>query len=313
MLGLDPARIPEIVDALDGHDDRVPHASRRCGTGERPNGSPTSWSSGWRVIDLHTHILPGIDDGARTLDDALEMARAFVGGRRHHGRGHATCAGRFPDLGRGDAARGRQAAAAARRDGDPSQRSFPEPSSRSTGSREWTKTELRRLSLAGSGRYLLVETPYCGWPVELRRAASRPADRRLHAGARPSGAQSVEVQATPALLAPLVRGGTLVQVTAASLDGRLGSASRRRAFHLDRSRDSRTWSRVTPTRPTCVRQGCGQRSMRSEDPALADWLVRRRSSSTRRRSAAPPPRPGRASPGGAPIWGVIGRHGQHVS
>ena len=30
------------------------------------------------MIDLHTHILPGIDDGARTLDDALEMARAFV-------------------------------------------------------------------------------------------------------------------------------------------------------------------------------------------------------------------------------------------
>ena len=30
------------------------------------------------MIDLHTHILPGIDDGARTLDDALDMARAFV-------------------------------------------------------------------------------------------------------------------------------------------------------------------------------------------------------------------------------------------
>jgi protein-tyrosine phosphatase len=30
------------------------------------------------VIDLHTQILPGLDDGARTLEDALEMARAFV-------------------------------------------------------------------------------------------------------------------------------------------------------------------------------------------------------------------------------------------
>ena len=27
--------------------------------------------------------------------------------------------------------------------------------------------ELRRLTLAGSGRYVLVETPYYGWPVEL--------------------------------------------------------------------------------------------------------------------------------------------------
>jgi protein-tyrosine phosphatase len=30
------------------------------------------------VIDLHAHILPGIDDGPRTLEDALEMARLAV-------------------------------------------------------------------------------------------------------------------------------------------------------------------------------------------------------------------------------------------
>ena len=30
------------------------------------------------MIDLHTHILPGLDDGARTVEDALAMARTFV-------------------------------------------------------------------------------------------------------------------------------------------------------------------------------------------------------------------------------------------
>jgi len=30
------------------------------------------------MIDLHTHILPGIDDGAKTLEIALEMARIAV-------------------------------------------------------------------------------------------------------------------------------------------------------------------------------------------------------------------------------------------
>lgn len=30
------------------------------------------------MIDLHSHILPGLDDGARSLDDALGMARAAV-------------------------------------------------------------------------------------------------------------------------------------------------------------------------------------------------------------------------------------------
>jgi protein-tyrosine phosphatase len=28
------------------------------------------------VIDLHCHFLPGIDDGAQTLDEAIELARA---------------------------------------------------------------------------------------------------------------------------------------------------------------------------------------------------------------------------------------------
>jgi len=29
-------------------------------------------------VDLHCHLLPGVDDGARSVDDALEMARALV-------------------------------------------------------------------------------------------------------------------------------------------------------------------------------------------------------------------------------------------
>ena len=31
------------------------------------------------MIDIHCHLLPGIDDGAKTLADALDMARAAVG------------------------------------------------------------------------------------------------------------------------------------------------------------------------------------------------------------------------------------------
>src|SRR5213080_4939527 len=31
-----------------------------------------------RVIDLHTHILPGLDDGARTLEESVAMARSAV-------------------------------------------------------------------------------------------------------------------------------------------------------------------------------------------------------------------------------------------
>src|SRR5437762_3530080 len=30
------------------------------------------------MIDLHSHILPGLDDGARSFDDSLEIAQAAV-------------------------------------------------------------------------------------------------------------------------------------------------------------------------------------------------------------------------------------------
>lgn len=33
---------------------------------------------GWNMIDLHCHLLPGIDDGPETLDQALELARLAV-------------------------------------------------------------------------------------------------------------------------------------------------------------------------------------------------------------------------------------------
>jgi protein-tyrosine phosphatase len=33
------------------------------------------------VIDLHCHLLPGIDDGPRTVDEAVDLARAQLGGR----------------------------------------------------------------------------------------------------------------------------------------------------------------------------------------------------------------------------------------
>ena len=90
------------------------------------------------MIDLHTHILPGIDDGARTLDDALKMARAFaadgvsvIAATPHVRDDFPTSADAM--LRAVDALRH-----VLEREGIRSA-SFPAPSSRSTGSRDWTK------------------------------------------------------------------------------------------------------------------------------------------------------------------------------
>ena len=91
--------------------------------------------------------------------------------------------------------------------------------------------ELRRFGLAGNAGYLLVETPYYGWPLDL---ASRLFALRA-AGVTPVLAhpeRNPSVQERPDLLEDVVRGGTLVQLTAGSVDGRLGSQARRTSFAL---------------------------------------------------------------------------------
>ena len=52
-------------------DDRNPGSEPVYGEGETQ-----------KMIDLHCHLLPGIDDGASDLDTALEMARVAVGDRK---------------------------------------------------------------------------------------------------------------------------------------------------------------------------------------------------------------------------------------
>lgn len=85
--------------------------------------------------------------------------------------------------------------------------------------------ELRRFGLGGSDYWLLVEFPYEGWPLGLQRLGQALAE--AHFGiviAHPE--RNAEVQAHPSRLQEFVDAGMLVQVTAASLDGRLGRSAR---------------------------------------------------------------------------------------
>ena len=93
-----------------------------------------------------------------------------------------------------------------------------------------SEDERRRFTIAQNGRYLLVEIPLLGWPLSLEAQIFT----LRSAGVTPILAhpeRNSEVQADPSLVDHLVRGGARVQVTAASLEGRLGrrasQASRR--------------------------------------------------------------------------------------
>jgi protein-tyrosine phosphatase len=92
-------------------------------------------------------------------------------------------------------------------------------------------SELQRLSLAQTGRYVLVEIPLAGWPLYLeRRIFELRSANVTPLLAHPE--RNREVQRNTALAAGATRVGALIQVTAASLDGRLGREARRTCERL---------------------------------------------------------------------------------
>jgi protein-tyrosine phosphatase len=81
--------------------------------------------------------------------------------------------------------------------------------------------ELRRFGLGGNPAYLLVETPYVGWPLDLADRVFRLRSAGITAViAHPE--RNADVQASPSLLEAPVAAGALVQLTASSVDGRGG-------------------------------------------------------------------------------------------
>ncbi len=94
-----------------------------------------------------------------------------------------------------------------------------------------SREDLARFTLGGSGRYLLMEFPYGGWPLDLEQRIFE----LLASGLTPILAhpeRSRDVQDDPQRIHRAVSGGALVQVTAAALDGRLGRNPKATATRL---------------------------------------------------------------------------------
>jgi protein-tyrosine phosphatase len=222
------------------------------------------------MIDLHSHILHGLDDGARTLADSIDIAWSalhdgitVIAGTPHVRDDWPTAAETMEQR----VAELRAELGAARVPLDV----------RSGGeiALDWalklSVEELRRFGLGGS-RYLLVETPYHGWPLRLPDVLLSLRDQGLvPVLAHPE--RNVEVQARPERLVPLVESGILVQVTAASVDGRIGRRAsecgrrliRGRAAHLLASDAHHASVRAVGMSAAAKAVGGG---------ALAEWLTR---------------------------------------
>jgi protein-tyrosine phosphatase len=182
------------------------------------------------VIDLHSHILPGLDDGARDLDEAVQIARAAVADETRVIAATPHVREDYPTTSDAMENGVAELRAALTRDGVdlvllPGGEVALEQLER------LSPDELRRFGLGGNPSYLLLETPYFDWPLSFGEFVFRLAA----AGVTPvigHPERNAAVQKDTELLGPLVRAGALVQVTAASLDGRLGSRPRTCARRL---------------------------------------------------------------------------------
>lgn len=222
------------------------------------------------VVDLHSHILPGVDDGARTRSESVEIALAAV-------RDGTSVMAATPHI----------------RDDFPTAVATMERlvlelngilrekeiELRLLGGAEiaiprlkdFDADELRRLGLGGNPRYLLVEFPYLGWPLSLESEIWNFRERGITLVlAHPE--RNPEVQVDPAGIAPFVEAGALVQLTAASVDGRLGRHNRRTAHKLIADGYAHLIASDCHW-PGLRRAGTSSAAAAIGDPQLANWLV----------------------------------------
>jgi protein-tyrosine phosphatase len=182
------------------------------------------------VIDLHSHILPGVDDGVATVEESLELARAAaadgveaIAATPHVRDDYPTSA---DTMERGVAALRESLASHGM-----ALTLLPGGELALDRLDILEADELRRFGLAGNESYLLVETPYNGWPLDVGERFFRLALAGITAVlAHPE--RNDAVQEDPGRLEPLVQAGALVQLTAASVDGRFGRRTARTAHVL---------------------------------------------------------------------------------
>jgi protein-tyrosine phosphatase len=222
------------------------------------------------VIDLHSHVLPGLDDGARTLDESAEILALAA-------REGVTAVAATPHVRHDFPTRPEQMEEAVATVRDELGARGIELTLLPGGELDYEELtvrkpeELRRFALAGNPRYLLVEFPYVGWSLQLPAEV----EKLLAAGVVPVLAhpeRNSAVSERPTALAPMVEAGALVQVTASSVTGAFGKRVRRVTQELlDAGLVHLIASDVHA--PQLGRAGLAAAAASVSDPALSRWLV----------------------------------------
>jgi protein-tyrosine phosphatase len=241
------------------------------------------------LIDLHSHVLPGIDDGAETIDGSLDILRAAqadgiarIAATPHVRHDWPTRPEQMERL----VATVQEAARAS----DIAVEVMPGGELDLAYADSLADDDLRRFGLGGNPGLLLLEFPYVGWPVGLPDLVFRLRVRGFTIVlAHPE--RNTDVQERPERLRELVDAGVWVQLTAASVDGRLG---RRNAAGARALLDAELAHLIASDAhaPAIRAIGMGAAAEALGDVQLASWLTQEVPEALLA-GATPPPRPGR--------------------
>jgi protein-tyrosine phosphatase len=183
------------------------------------------------VIDLHIHILPGVDDGPADMAASVELARACVAdgiaevaATPHVSERYFTSPSTIE--------RGLADLRAALEQADVDLEIHSGAEVAIDRLEHLSDADIRALTLGG-GSHILLETPYVAWPIDLERHTTRLAGLGIRAVlAHPERSAGVQAAGGIERLAAVSARGVLVQVTAGSLTGGFGRRARRTAREL---------------------------------------------------------------------------------
>jgi protein-tyrosine phosphatase len=222
------------------------------------------------VIDLHCHVLPGIDDGPKTIEQSVALARAAAdaGIRRLVATPHVS--GTYPNDAATIARLVEELNARLRQEGVDLD-VLPGAEVALTHIAELAPEQLPLLGLGG-GRWLLVEPPFS--PVAPGLESLILAICRQGRGvvlAHPERCPAL--QRDRGVVASLAAQGVLMSVTAGSLVGQFGSEAKR--FALELARDGLLHNVTSDAHDTDRRPPGLRAAIEAAGLApLGDWLTR---------------------------------------
>ncbi|MBA3810006.1 MAG: hypothetical protein H0X28_16660 [Solirubrobacterales bacterium] len=222
------------------------------------------------MIDLHSHVLPGIDDGPKTIEGSLELARVALASGISTLLATPHASSRYPNDAQGIEQLVEQVRERLREQGIALElRAGAEIAI--TRIAEIAPAELHALSLGG-GPWLLVEPPFTPIATGVDSIV-RDLLRRGHRVLLAHPERCPAFHRDPEMLALLVREGVLTSLTAGSLTGQFGSEARRFALGLLESElahniasDAHDHLRRPPVMDAAL-EAAGP-------PALGEWLTR---------------------------------------